>query len=185
MKIETWRSDWPVINKGVPQGSILRPLLFDIFINDILCEMHGKCQIYNYADDDTIVFSHEDINVLKEHLTQPTETAIRWFESNHMRANQSKVQAIIIKAGYCNEPVVVNVHGQDLAPSECVKLLGIFIDNKLNFHKYIFTVCTRASRQINATSRVSKFLPKDSKLRLFNGLILSNFVCCFIVWHFC
>ena len=132
-----------------------------------------------------LFFSHEDINVLKEHLTQPTETAIRWFESNHMRANQSKVQAIIIKAGYCNEPVVVNVHGQDLAPSECVKLLGIFIDNKLNFHKYIFTVCTRASRQINAMSRVSKFLPKDSKLRLFNGLILSNFVCCFIMWHFC
>ena len=89
--------------------------------------MQGKCQIYNYADDSTIGFSHSDINVLKEHLTGSTETAILWFESNHMRANPSKFQVIIMKAGHCNEPVIINVHGQVLAPSECVKLLGIVI----------------------------------------------------------
>ena len=132
-----------------------------------------------------LFFSHSDINVLKEHLTQSTETAIRWFESNHMRANPSKYQVIIMKAGHCNEPVITNAHGQDLAPSECVKLLGIFIDNKLTFHKHISTICTRASRQINATTRVSKFLSKDSKLKLFNAFILSNFLYCSIVWHFC
>ena len=185
VKIGSWRSEWLVINKGVPQGSILGPLLFNIFINDLLYEMQGKCQIYNYADDNTIGFSHSDINVLKEHLTQSTKTAIRWFESNHMRANPSKFQAIIMKAGHCNEPVIINVHGQDLAPSECVKLLGVFIDNKLTFHKHISTICTRASRQINAMTRVFKFLSKDSKLKLFNAFILSNFLYCSIVWHFC
>ena len=132
-----------------------------------------------------LVFPIRTFNVLKEHLTQSTETAIRWFESNHMRANPSKFQAINMKAGHCNEPVIINVHGQDLAPSECVKLLGIFIDNKLTFHKHISTICTRASRQINAMTRVSKFLSKDSKLKLFNAFILSNFLYCSIVWHFC
>ena len=127
VKIGSWWSEWLVINKGVPQGSILGPLLFNIFINDLLDEMQGKCQIYNYADDNTIGFSHSDIKVLKGHLTQSTETAIRWFESNHMRANPSKFQAIIMKAGHCNEPVVINVHGPDLASSECVKLLGILL----------------------------------------------------------
>ena len=160
VKIGSWRSEWLVINKGVPQGSILGPLLFNIFINDLLYEMQGKCQLYNYADDNNIVFLHSDINVLKEHLTQSTETAIRRFESNHMRANPSKFQAIIMKAGHFNEPVIINVHGNDLAPSECVKLLGIFINNKLTFHKHISTICTRASRQINAMTRVSKFLSK-------------------------
>ena len=91
MKIGSWRSDWLVINKGVPQGPILGPLLFYFFINDLLYDMQSKCQIHNYADEDnTISFSHSDINVLKEHLTQSTETAIRWFESNRMRANPSK-----------------------------------------------------------------------------------------------
>ena len=50
-----------------------------------------------------------------------------------MRANPSNFQAIIMKAGHYNEPFVIHVHGQELAPSECVKLLGIFIDNKLIF----------------------------------------------------
>ena len=90
-----------------------------------------------------------------------------------------------MKAGHCNEPVIINVHGQDLAPSECVRLLGIFIDNTLTFHKHISTICTRASRQVNAMTRVSKFLSKDSKLKLFNTFILSNFLYCSTVWHFC
>ena len=71
-----------------------------------------------------------------------------------------------MKAGHCNGPIIINVHGQNLAPTERVKLLGIFIDNKLNFHKHIFTICSRASRQINALSRVSKFLSTDSNLKL-------------------
>ena len=90
-----------------------------------------------------------------------------------------------MKAGQCNEPVIINVHGQDLAPSECAKLLGIFIGNKLAFHTNISTICTRASRQSTAMTRVSKFLSKDSKLKLFNAFILSNFLYCSIVWHFC
>ena len=88
-------------------------------------------------------------------------------------------------ARLCEQWGHINVHGQDLAPSDCVKLLGIFIDNKLTFHKHISTICTRASRQINAMTRVSKFLSKDSKLKLFNAFILSNFLYCSIVWHFC
>ena len=111
---------------------------------------------------------------------------ISWVctHSNHMWANPSKFQVIIMKDGHCNEPVI-KFHGQDLAHSECVKLLGIFIDNKLTFHKHIFAIWTWASRQINAMSRVSKFLSKDSKLKLFNAFILSIFLYCSILWHFC
>ena len=86
------------IIKGVPQGSILRPLLFNVFINDIFY-LVNQAVIYNYADDNTLSFIHHNL-VLKNVLENESCILIDWFFTNFMKANPTKFQAICI-GGKC------------------------------------------------------------------------------------
>ena len=73
---------------------------------------------------------------------------------------------------------MANLNGQSVQPSDCVKLLGVRFDDKSRFRNHIFVICPRASRQIDAINRVSKFRNKNCKVRLYDELILSNFLYC-------
>ena len=86
-------SDWCDIIKGVPQGSIIGPLLFNIFINDIF-HVLDRSSLHNYADDNTLSYSHINPNTLKQHLQVDCVAVLHWFEENNMQANPDKFQAI-------------------------------------------------------------------------------------------
>merc|ERR1712121_378878 len=76
VKIGSFRSEWLNLKKGVPQGPILGPFLFNIFLNDIFYTLNG---IYNYADDNTISRYGDDIGTVKIILEDATHEALDWF----------------------------------------------------------------------------------------------------------
>ena len=79
VKIGNARSSWSEIIKGVPQGSILGPLLFDVFINDIFYTIEN---VYNYADDNVLSCSGDSLQEVATSLESSTLTALKWFENN-------------------------------------------------------------------------------------------------------
>ena len=81
VKIGDAKSDWLNIEKGVPQGSILGPLLFNVLINDIFF-FDSDATIYNYADDNCIAYAHNDIYSIKSVLERDVEKLLDWFKNN-------------------------------------------------------------------------------------------------------
>ena len=95
VKIDNTSSFLRTVLSGVPQSSILGPILFNIFINDLLLCLK-KSDLHNFADDNTIAVTCKNLNDLLRTLEKESESAVDWFRNNNMIANPDKFQAIIM-----------------------------------------------------------------------------------------
>ncbi|MCU7801407.1 MAG: reverse transcriptase family protein, partial [gamma proteobacterium symbiont of Lucinoma myriamae] len=184
IKISNIVSSWSEIRKGVPQGSILGPLLFNVFINDIFYFIK-KGTLYNYADDNTLSFSSPNLNILIDTLQNESEILIEWFRINRMQANPDKFQAIAVGKKTFQKVSSFQISNSKIDCQEVVKLLGIDIDYQLKFDAHISNICRKAAQQLNVLRRIGKFLSKLNKMTIFYTFILSNFNYCPLAWHFC
>ena len=134
----------------------LGPLLFNIFINDIFYFV-TKTTLYNYADDNTVSYSHKDIEILKETLISECLKLLKWFVDNQMQANPEKFQSISV--GKKTQSAMTNIEIADVSIpcADNVKLLGIELDYKLDFDVQVTQTCKKAARQLNVLQRLSKF----------------------------
>ena len=183
VKIENCSSEWSFIKRGVPQGSLMGPVLFNVYLNDLLLLLQNFCQVHNYADDNTLSFCHHDVDIVKHNLERSCTVAIKWFRANYMKVNAEKFQFMVI--GKSNQNLSLCIDDIMLKPEESVKLLGVLIDNNLNFKKHIGTLLSKAAKQINVMGRLSKVLTVQCKLRLLDAFIMSTFNYCCMVYHNC
>ena len=180
------KSEWAVIRKGIPQGSILGPLLFNVFVNDMFHFME-KCDLYNYADDNSLSVASYYMHDVLSYLSRDCKNSVKWFRDNGMQANPSKFQFMIIShSGFDASNATLQIDDNIISkPEPQVKVLGIMLDSKLDFNHHVSALCTKAARQLNALARISRFLSTSSRMIIYNSFINSNFNYCPIVWHFC
>ena len=184
VKIGNTRSDWLPLSKGVPQGSILGPLLFNVFMNDLFYFIE-RCLLYNYADDNFLSKAARHINELLLDLKHDSKITTTWFRDNGMQANPSKFQFMVASSKDIGEIKISIDENTTLTSEPHIKALGVTIDSKLDFSKHVSDICKKAARQLNALARISRFLNPASKMILYNSFIMSNFNYCPNVWHFC
>jgi hypothetical protein len=183
VKINSTRSKWTDITKGIPQGSIIGPLIFNIFLNDIFY-FAEQSDLYNYADDNCTAVHHDDINTLTELLTSETNVMIEWFTNNGMQVNPSKFQGVLFKANHINPTIDIRINDQSIPFVNDIKVLGITIDDKLNFNTHINTLCSKAGAQVSALQRLTGVLDLKSRMAIYKSFIAANFNYCPIVCFF-
>ena len=161
-------SSWNEVITGVPQGSVLGPLLFNIFLNDIFLFI-SKCQLSNYADDNTLYKSGKNMRKIKNDLEMDFIILRKWFHENHIVLNPDKCHNIVI--GYNDRTQKIILNNNEIASSNEKKLLGILLDSKLNFDSHITSLCKKAGQKLSALARINHYLTKDKLLLLLNSVI--------------
>ena len=138
VKINDQFSSWLDIVVGVPQGSILGPLLFNIF----LCDMFLFCNdidFASYADDNTPYCIGKTPEEVISQLEKSSKSIFEWFEKNGMKANPDKCHLLLSK----NENFEANINENRIANTRFQKLLGVTFDNQLNFNHHISKICKK------------------------------------------
>lgn len=182
VKIGNSVSSWNSILKGVPQGSILGPSIFNVFMNDIFCAVRDGL-LFNYADDNTTLVMSNSIQGVIDNIKLSSDSMISWCTENQMEANPIKFQALLSGV---DETYEISLTDQVMIHTEkSVKLLGIQLDNKLNFTEHVSNIIKKASRQLNCLKRLAHMLDIPSKLLIYKSFILANFNYCPAVWHVC
>ena len=144
-----------------------------------------KCRLYNYADDNSLDSSSENLADVLYNLRHDGRNAIEWFAKNGMQANPDKFHFMLFSPTPTEQQVLHLCDGTSLMSETEVTVLGLTIDDKLCFSQHISICCKKAARQLNALARISKHLNINSRMAIYNSFIMSNFNYCPLVWHFC
>ena len=181
-KISSSYSDWRKVKCGVPQGSILGPLLFNIFFNDIFLFVE-RSTICNYADDNTLFSCEKNFDIVYENLRWDFSILKKWYFDNFLVLNPDKCYFMTLGTGkqvqdFQLENVIIKYKQEG-------KILGVIIDNELNFQSHIDSICTKTNQKLNALFRVSNFMSVDKLSLLINSFIRSQFSYCPLIWMFC
>ena len=169
-------SDWCEIILRVPQGSILRPLLFNIFLADLFLALKDV-DIANFADDNTPYTSANNVDELIDSLEKASSNLFKWFKDNLFKGNPDKCHLLVST----NEKIK-NIGDFSIENSDCEKLLGVKIDNKLTFDYHVSDMCKKANRKINALARIEPFININKKRILMNSFFRSQFNYFPIIW---
>ena len=181
------QSAWSDIRRGVPQGSILGPLLFTIYVND-LPQAVVQSKVRQYADDTTMYCASDSSAALSGGLSADLARVADWVEQNGLKLNEAKTQMLLLsrrRRAKELEDVVVTLRGQEVTRSDKVKYLGVWIDEGLTWSDHIEVVRKKCFGGLAKLRRLRDSLPEATKKNIYNALILPYLDYCCVVWQEC
>ena len=167
---------------GVPQGSVLGPLLFNIYINDLLLSLNNT-DVCNYADDTTLFACDIDTDNVVTRLEIDSAHAIKWFSDNYMKLNEDKCHLLTF-GNMSSDSVSVKIGSSTIANSTEEKLLGVTLDSKLTFEQHVSNLCQKVSNKLYALSRIAHYMDQAKLRMLMTSFINSQFQYCPLAWMF-
>ena len=179
VKINDSFSSWSEILFGVPQGSILGPLLFNIFICDMFYFTEDY-EIANYADDSTPSSAKPDHKPVVQESEVLSSILFTWLRNNYMKANTDKGHLLL--SG--NSNLTANIDGNVIDSEGNQVLLGKAIDSTLSFNKHINNLCKKASAKLNALARIAGYMDFPKRRFIMKAFITSQFGYCPLIWMF-
>lgn len=177
------RSDFLQVECGVPQGSIMGPLLFLIYIND-LDKALTVARLALYADDTNIFLSGYELQDMEMTFNAELARLHDWFKTNRLSLNTSKTHAMLFTLNSSLQSITLNLKIDSTAintTTQC-KFLGIYFDHKLTWASHIQHICNKISRSIGILNKVKNTLDTATLLLLYNSLVLPYLTYGNVIW---
>ena len=174
--IDNCKSQTRSISHGVPQGSVLGPLFFLLFINDLpKCCPDGKVRLF--ADDTTIFFHRNNINEINSTGKNIMIQLTTWFNANKLTLNADKSSFTIFKSSrktIPNQPDNIEFHDQQIKRTSHIKFLGVILDENLTWNLHINELCSKLKRLFHIFYNIRNVLSKDNIKTIYYTLIYSR-----------
>jgi hypothetical protein len=170
---------------GVPQGSILGPLLFILYMNDI-CNTSKLLSLILFADDTTVFYSHEDVATLCKTVNMELSEICNWFKANKLSLNAKKTNLMFFGTRFQTNKLKdapgIYLDGCKLTRVHSAKFLGITIDENLSWKCQIEQVCKSCSKNIGVLNKIKHFFPKQTMYQLYCTMVLPYLNYGLILW---
>ena len=186
VNISSTMSDFKDVNIGIPQGSILGPLLFIIFVNSLPNSVN--CKTIMYADDTTLICSSNDAATLQAELNGNLSNVASWLNENNLTLNIKKTKLMIFGTTYMLntfDDIDVSYNGNNIERVDKFKYLGVVFDQLLSWHEHVDHLSSNISKRIGIIRRLKYYLPNDTLKMLANALVMPHFDYCSPVWTNC
>ena len=185
--VNGYDSEYRDMKYGVPQGSVLGPLLFLIYINDL----HNAIKfstVHHFADDTNLLVSNSCIKKVQDQINLDLKYLCKWLKANKIALNNnaSKTEVLIFRHQnkhilYRKNPleelrpwnINIKIDGKKIEPSTHVKYLGVFIDSHLNWNYHIDELSTKLSRAAGMLAKIRHYVNQDTLNMIYHGIFSS------------
>ena len=169
---------------GVPQGSVLGPLLFSLYINDMPKCVPDNTTILMYADDTLLFIEDKNINNLSCKLNYSLSKLYNWLSSNFLTLNINKTMFSIITLKNLPDNINICINGKSVVETKSFKFLGVIIDSKLKFHEHVNYIVAKLAKSRGIFYKL-KHLPKHILITLYYSLVYPFIYYCIEAWGNC
>ena len=172
------KSQTRTTSSGVPQGSVLGPLLFTIYINDLPASVKtGK--VYMFADDATIFVSGSSLESVEAQLNDAIKEVAVWTKHNRLVLNVKKTKVMLLSTRQRlgtveNKKLSVKMNGVELERVTQYKCLGVIIDESLSFKYHIESIVKTMQQKLGMVRRIKHLFTQDQLSKLYWGFILPH-----------
>ena len=172
-----------LISHGVPQGSVLGPLLFLLFINDIHKAIKNSA-VHLFADDTNLLYSNKSLKKVNKYINQDLSSLTQWLRSNKISLNTKKTEIVIFrpKRKTINKNLNFRISGQQIKTTNNVKYLGLQLNEHLDWTRHLNTLQSKLNRAVGILSKIRHYVPKFLLKTVYYTLFNSHLIYGCQIW---
>lgn len=180
VQVGDFRSENMIVTKGVPQGSILGPLLFSLYINDIV--QFVDVEVILFADDAVFIISDDSLQGMYDKIRKLFSDLAKYLVSNKLVPNLGKSKLMFFNSKPKVDLEALTFSGERIEWVSEFKYLGLVINNRMSYSSHIDRICTKISQFIGVFFNLNKILPQDVLVLLYHTFILPHLMLHIVLW---